>query len=573
EGQEYRFVELKRCILEFAPNFCSDPSVNSTEPSLIEREDRNLLIAFTHPFGSNEEIHEVVSSNWTDWSSHLVMGFPKNASSPSLVEAKCGALFIAYASYNATQISHIYLIHTTLCYRYGVGIKYPQDTGDSFFNPSRVEQGSAFVFMGEMQLNESEFTVPADNVTLVVTDTKNTWYDSDDEIIVDIQLNMSHYPQFLPILDPVVGFGLFNIPLEEFQVLFGKLPTGTILHFRIEWWYKDFNEQSKNINGSLFIELLVPQDHIQFKGNIPIPTTIGTPLVIQGPYIQGFASYGVESMTLALYDTHDIPVEPESPLHSQKIVKKVDSVLNTALIPYSQETFIFTELVKTKGVWTIYLPWLRDNTITKVVATSNGIHPRSSSELYVDKLPWDNNAPQLINLGPTQADDFPIVFSEQITDNQGSFNYGVDELTITFSYKIIDSEESWKSVSYSDSDPNWAKIGNIYNYSLSLSGFDKPTYILYYWCAGDLASPSNIATDGNQESPYCVGISSKETKTTVINNTVTIFIEPTRTTSSSETTGPPTSSTSKPGRAIGFGYLILIGTLGTIIIFYRKKRY
>ncbi|MFW9902932.1 MAG: M6 family metalloprotease domain-containing protein [Candidatus Thorarchaeota archaeon] len=550
---------------------CTDLSINSTEPSLIEREDRTLLIAFTHPFGSEEEIHEVISSNWTDWSPHLIMGFPKNTSSPSLVEAKCGALFMAYASYNVTQISHVYLIHTTLCYRYGVGIKYPEDTGDSFFNPSRVEQGSAYVFTGEMQLNESDFTVPADNVTVVITDTKNTWRESDDEIIFDIQLNQSHYPQFLPILDPVIGFGSFNIPLEEFQVLFGELPTCTILHFRIEWWYKDFNEHSKNINGSLFIELLVPQDHIQFEGNIPIPTTVDTPLVIQAPFIQGFVSYGVESVTLSLYDTQDIPPEPESPLHSQQMVRKVDSVLNTALTPYSQQTFIFTELVKLKGVWTIYLPWLRDNTTTKIVATSNGIYPRSSSELYVDKLPWDNNAPQLINLGPTQADDFPIVFSVQITDTQGSFNYGVDESTITFSYKIIDSEESWKSVGY-DNDLNWVKIGNIYNYTLTLSGLDKPVYILYYWSASDLAAPSNIANDGNQENPYCIGISSKETKTTIINNNITIFIEPSRTTSCSETNVPPTSSTSKPGRAIGFEYMIIIGTLGAILILYRRKK-
>jgi hypothetical protein len=187
--------------------------------------------------------------------------------------------------------------------------------------------------------------------------------------------------------------------------------------------------------------------------------------------------------------------------------------------------------------------------------------------LYVEKLPWDNNAPELINLGPTQAEDFPIVFSVQITDNQGAFNYGIDESTITLSYKVLNSDGSWTNVIYSGSNPNWSKIANIYNYTLSLSGLDKPVYMLYYWSASDLASPSNLATDGSQESPYCIGISSKETKTTIINN-ITIYIEPTPTTSEPL----PTSSTPEPGRTVGFEYLILIGSLGTIIIFYRRKK-
>lgn len=549
---------------------CTDSLLNSTEPSLIERDDGTLLVAFTQLTGSKEEIHEVISSNWTDWTSHLVMGFPKNASSPSLIEAHCGALFMAYASYNATQISHVYLIHTTLCYRYGVGIKYPKDTGDSFFNPSRVEASSDWVFTGEMHLNQSDFTVPANNVTFSVTDTKNTWEESDDEIIFEEYLEPGNPPPPIEIgLDPVIGTGWFNIPFQDFHMIHPeKLPTATILNLRIEWWYKDHNEQSKNINGSIYIELLPPQDHIQFEGNIPIQTTSDTPLVIQAPIINGIVSYGVESVTVSLYDMQDIPpAAAENPLHSQQISAKVDSVLNSVLTPYSQQTFVFTELIKAKGVWTINLHHLRDNTTTRVIATSNGIYPRKSTVLYVEKLPWDNNTPKLINKGPTQAEDFPIVFSEEITDNQGSFNYGIDESTITLYYKVLNSENSWTDVTYSDSDPNWSKIGNIYNYTLSLSGLAKPIHIIYYWSASDLAHPSNLATDGNQEDPYCIGI---YPKTTTI--TVPVSVEPTPTTTKTTTSAIGTSSSSEPSRTIGFEYVIIIGTLGTTIVIYRRKQ-
>ena len=41
---------------------------------------------------------------------------------------------MAYTSYNATRLPHIYLMHTTLCHRFGVGIRYPDDTGDSFLS-------------------------------------------------------------------------------------------------------------------------------------------------------------------------------------------------------------------------------------------------------------------------------------------------------------------------------------------------------------------------------------------------------------------------------------------------------
>ncbi|UCG01776.1 MAG: M6 family metalloprotease domain-containing protein [Candidatus Heimdallarchaeota archaeon] len=549
---------------------CTDVIMNSTEPSLIEREDGSLLIAFTQPSISKEEIHEVISSNWTDWSSHLIMGFPKNASSPSLVEARCGALFMAYASYNATQISHVYLIHTTLCYRYGVGIKYPLDTGDSFFNPTRVEQNSDWVFVGEMQLNESNFSPPAETfVTIEVNDTKNTWDTNDDENIDSIQID-APLPDILYI-DETLGVGNFSIPVLQY---FGDLPVGTILRFQIKWGYLNVDGDPVNVKSSIYVELLPSQDHIQFEGNIPIETTTDTPLVIQVPVVQGFVSYGVESVTLSLYDTQDIPPAPENPLHSQQIAAKVDSILNTALTPYSQQTHVFTELVKAKGVWTSFLHNLRENTVTKIIATSNGIYPRKSTVLYVEKLRWDNNAPQIVNMGPTQAESFPIYFSAEITDNQGSFNYNIDESTITLSYKVLNSEDSWTDVIYSDSDPNWSKTGNIYNYSLNLSGLETPVYIIYYWSASDLANPSNSATNGNRENPYCIGIYLRETDiytstvydTTRITVPVTVEETPTIATTSS------TISSSEPGRTIGFEFIVILGTLGTSIVIYRRRK-
>ncbi|MFX1282902.1 MAG: M6 family metalloprotease domain-containing protein [Promethearchaeota archaeon] len=574
---------------------CTNPLVDSTEPSLVEREDGSLLIAFTQTSGSNEKICQVISSNWINWSPHLVMGIPKNASSPSLIEAKCGALFMAYTTYDVNLIPHVYLIHTTLCYRFGVGIDYPRDTGTSFFNPSHVEQGSNWVFTGEMRLNLSDAAIPANNASIVVTDTRNTWDESDDEIIFNIQLKQEDYPQFLPILDPVIGVGAFTIPLDEFQVHFGKLPTGTILHFRIGWFYKDFNEQSKNITGSIYIELLIPQDHIQFEGNIPTPTTVDYPLSIQAPIIQGYVNYGVESVTLALYDTADEPPPlPENGLHSQppfgstskrNIVSCSQKAISNAIVTlYSQQTIVFTELTKVKGVWTTYLPNLRDDTITRVVATSNGIYPRKTAELFVQKSPWDTNPPQLIHIKPitTQTEEMPIVFSEQITDDQGVYNYGIDNTSVTFSYNVLNNQESWIEVSYSASDPNWSKIGNIYNYTLSLSESDDPIYITYYWSASDLAYPSNHATDGNQETPYYIGIYQRETEiytttitditTKTLQNTTTITV-PTTVSLNATSVTSTTSATTKPGPAIGFEFLVIIGTLGTTIVVCRKKRH
>lgn len=553
---------------------CSNPSVNSIEPSLIEREDGTLLIAFTELSASGEEIHQIISSNWINWSSHLIMNFPKNASSPSLVETKCGALFMAYSMYNATQISHVYLIHTTLCYHFGVGIDYPQDTGDSFFNPTRVEQNSAWTFTGEMHLNQSDVTVPANNVSLIVTDTRNTWNLDDDEILFEEQLEPGNPPPPFEItLDPGSGTGWFSIPLNELNWIYPEeLPTGTILRFRIEWWYKNINEQWRNINGSIYVELLLHQDHIQFEGNVPKATTKNDPLEIQEPIIQGFVSYGVESVTFSLYDADAIPPVAESPLQSQ-ITRKIDKTLDTVITPYSQQTFVFTDVVKASGVWTIYLQDLKDNITTKIVATSNGIFPRKATELYLNKSPWDTNAPQLNARGPTRAEGWPVVFSEEIIDNQGGFNYGIDESTITFSYKVLSGENKWTDVTYSDNDLDWSKIGNMYNYTLQGKGKQS---ILYYWSVSDLAYPSNLASDGSQENPYCISIYSIETQTitttTTIYDTTTIFIEPIPT--SSEGTSSQITSTSRPGeRTIGFELFMLVVTLSMIIIFYRRRKH
>ena len=568
-----------------SPIACTNPVVDSTEPSIVEREDGTLLITFTQSSGSKEEINQIVSSYWNDWSSHLAMGFPKNSSSPSLIEAKCGALFMVYGTYDATQIPHVYLIHTTLCYRFGVGIDYPRDTGNTFFNPSRVEQGSDWVFTGEMQLNDSDFTVPAYNVSLIVTDTKNTWHERDDEIILEDQLNQSDPgPPFEIELDPVIGTGRFSIPLHEFHLIYPEeLPTATILCFRLEWWYKDINEQLKNINGSIYIELLPLQDHIQFEGNIPIPTSKNSPLTIQAPIIQGYVNYGVESVTLALYDIKDEPPIAENGLQSQPKIgsiskrdivpcsqKTVDTALNAIITPYSQQTIVFNELTKIKGVWTTYLRNLRDNTITRVEATSNGIYPRKTAELYIQKSPWDTNPPRLIHIEPitTQTEEFPIVFSEQIIDDQGSFNYGIDETSIKFSYKVLNDQGSWSHVSYLDSDPNWSKTGNIYNYTLNLSGLEIPIYIAYYWSTNDLANPSNRATDGDQETPYYIGVFPRETDT----YTTSIYYT-TTTTATTATSATSTANTStEPSAPIGFEFLIIIGTLGITIVLYRKKR-
>lgn len=138
----------------------------------------------------------------------------------------------------------------------------------------------------------------------------------------------------------------------------------------------------------------------------------------------------------------------------------------------------------------------------------------------------------------------------------------------------MNSEDSWTDVIYSDSDPNWSKTGNIYNYSLNLSGLETPVYIIYYWSASDLANPSNSATNGNRENPYCIGIYLRETDiytstvydTTRITVPVTVEETPTIATTSS------TISSSEPGRTIGFEFIVILGTLGTSIVIYRRRK-
>ncbi|MFW9997773.1 MAG: M6 family metalloprotease domain-containing protein [Candidatus Odinarchaeota archaeon] len=518
---------------------CSDPTFNSTEPSLFEREDRTLLIAFTRFSGAGEEIHEVISSDWTHWSPHLVMGFPKNASNPSLLEARCGALFMVYATYNATQLPHVYFVHSTLCYRFGVGIDYPQDMGTSFFNPVPVEQDSDWIFTGYLHLNQSDISSPAtDPLRLDVTDTKNTWDPNDDEpVLDDVPLDdPGLFPEI--VLDPDTGTGFFRIHLPALQALPGELPTCTILRLRIKWPYESVKGFT-NVNSSIYIELLPPQEQVRFEGNIPEQTTLGYPLAIQAPIIRGFVDYGVESVTLELKDTANGDV-------------------------YARQTLVLTEAAKATGTWIAYLPALKDTTITQVVATSNGIYPRKEAILYINKLPWDTTPPQLTHVEPAglQAEDFPIIFAETILDDLGIYDYGVDESTITFSYKIASHQNYWTDISYSASDSNWVKSGSTYQYTLNPDSLTKPVYIEYYWSASDLANPKNRGSEGSREVPRVVGIFPLETTTVYVTNFTTTMVY--------VTTCPPESTTAQT--SAGFELLAVLGSLSLVVVVLRKKK-
>lgn len=567
---------------------CTNPLYDSTEPSLIECSDRTLMIAYTEFNVTINEIHQIVSSNWTHWSLPHRMIFLKETRSPSLIEAACGALLMAYTAYNSSQLPHIYLIFTTQCYHIGVGIRYPQDTGDSFFNPSRVEYNSDWVFSGELRLNESDFTAPGNNITLIITDTKNTWNESDDKMITERELRPGDPPPpfEIELNFPALGLGRFTIPLQELIVYITpeELPTGTILRFQIIWWYKDLNEQQKNINSSIFVELLIPQQHVQIEGNIP-QTTIDTPITRQAPIISGFASYGVESITLSLYNTTGALPPLEQWIGHYTVVnprKTIETALNTINELYSQQTIVLTELAKARGTWTAFLHNLRDNVITKVIATSNGIYPRKNETIFLHKLPWDTNSPRLTQILPIEphVEDFPITFSEEIQDDRGSFNYGIDQSSITFVYRVLNTEDPWMDVYYSDTDSNWSKSGNIYNYTLDLENLDKPIYIAYYWTTRDLAIPSNCGFDGDRENPYFIGIYPRDTETytTIIYDTVIITVPCTETpltTIAETTTSTPTSTTGttiESGEATGFQLLILIGTLGALSIMIKKRR-
>jgi immune inhibitor A len=522
---------------------CTDPLYVAAEPSLIERSDKTLLLTFTLISPNDEQTHQVTSSDWIHWSDHLVMGFPKNASSPSTVEGKCGSLFMAYSSYNVSQIHHIYFIRTAACFITGRGIEFPYDTGGSFFEPQRVEIGSDWVFSGEMELNQSDFIAPANYISIDVTDTKNTWTDTDDELIIP-DLQFDDGSPFVT-LDPVIGIGSFNIPLDEFLIL-GVLPEATILEFQVKWEYQRMDLSFTNVNNSLFIEILQPQDHIRFDENIVFPTTFETPLVTQIPFVTGRVNYGVESLSVSLFDTLNTP-------------DIGDDIL------YFQETLLFTDLAKIQGEWIAKMHGLKDNIITRIVATSNGIYPRKPYFLIVEKLPEDRNSPILEHLEPTELTTgvLTIIFSEYIADNQGTTNYGIDESSIMFVYKIIESpcdQGNWIVVYFDINNSAWNKSGDIYSYQLSLTPTDKPILIAYYWTASDLAIPCNTGFDGSQEEPHLIGIMEGTTEiiTIVSTSIYTSIYTIVYTTIQQQTTG--------------FQVTLLIFALLSIIVTYRKSR-
>ncbi len=521
---------------------CTSPSYVSGEPSLIERSDRTLLLTFTRINPNGEQIHQITSSDWNLWSDHLVMGFPKNASSPSAIEGKCGSLFMAYSSYNISQIHHVYLIRTAACFLTGRGIEFPYDTGGSFFEPQRVEIGSDWVFSGEMELNQSDFITPANYISIDVTDTKNTWINTDDELIIpDLQFDAGPFVT----IDLVTGTGSFNIPLDEFLIL-GILPEATILEFTVRWEYQRIDLSFTNVNNSLFIELLKPHDHIRFDENIDFPTTFETPLVTQIPIVTGSVNYGVESVSISLYDTQNTP----------------DTADDTF---YFQEILLFTDLAKVQGEWIAKIHGLKDNIITRIVATSNGIYPRKDYSLIIEKYPEDRNFPILQYLEPVEliTGHYTIIFSEYIADANGTINYGINESSIAFTYQIIESPDDkgdWILVYFNINDSDWNKNGNIYSYQLSLTSTEDPILIAFYWTVSDLAIPCNIGFDGNQENPYLIGVveGTTEVITIVSTSIYTSIYTSVYTTIQQQTTG--------------FQITVLFFTLVSVILVLRRRK-
>ncbi len=517
----------------------SNLSTDSIEPSIFGREDGTLALLFTSQTSSGESIFQTHSSDWTLWSSPHQMGIPTNASNPSLIESNCGALFMAYTSYNATRLPHVYLMHTTLCHRFGIGIRYPDDTGDSFFNPIKVEQTSDWVFVGEAHLNQSDMTtnpaLPPDGYLLIdVNDTGNTYDTSDDEIILsDIYIHPGDFPV---IIDPI-GLATFEIPLSQFQAMFGFLPTATILQISVKWKYFNLYEEETNVNAFIYVELLSDQEHLQFHGNLPIPTSYETPLVSQPPIIQGYVDYGVESFTMELYEENDTD-------------------------PYYLQTMIISEVAKATGNWYAFIPQLKDYVITKIIATSNGVYPRKTATLYVQKEPWDTTPPILNHLGPIDiiAESFPIIFSEEITDTLNN-DYGVNESAIQFHYRILSQETTWNHIFYSIEDENWAKFEpDKYEYSLDFStliGENETAFIEYYWTAADLASPANVGIDGSKSSPYIIGLG--------LYRTTTIYVP------ISSTTTQTTTTSTQP--APGFELWFLLFPISLLVLFLKQNRF
>ncbi|MHA2226655.1 MAG: M6 family metalloprotease domain-containing protein [Candidatus Hodarchaeales archaeon] len=541
---------------------CTDPSFVAAEPSLIERADKTLLLTFTLISPNNEQIHQVVSSDWIQWSDHLVMGFLKNASSPSTIEGKCGSLFMAYSSYNYSQLHHIYLIRTAPCFIPGRGIGFPYDTGGSFFEPQRVEIGSDWVFSGEMELNQSDFVAPANYISINVNDTKNTWFSEDDEpIIQDLQFDAGS--PFVDI-DPVIGTGSFNIPLDEFLIL-GVLPEATVLQLQVKWEYQRVDLSYTNVSNTLFIEILPPFDHIGFDGNIGLPTTFDTPLITQIPFIRGNVRYGVESLSISLYDTQNTPGTSDDTI-------------------YFKEILVFSEVVKVQGEWIAKIHNLKDNTITRIVATSNGIYPRKEYSLFLEKQPEDRNTPILQHLEPIEltTGNYTIVFSEYIADTQGTTNYGIKESSILFIYRIIYSQEdnnAWITENYDVTNSSWSKNGDIYSYQLTMTPTNGPIFIAYYWIVSDLAIPANTESDGDQEDPYLIGIIEDTIVTSTDTSTVTTMITTTVLTTvysnaSTPSSSMSTSSSSPPesqSTPVTTTFPLLVIIIG-LIMFKRKRR-
>ncbi len=525
---------------------CTSPTVVSTEVSLLERDDHTLVLTFTRINPNFEEIHQVISSNWIHWSPHLVMGFLKNASSPSVIEAECGSLFMSYSSYNYSQIHHVYLVHTTQCFRFGIGIKYPSDTGSSFFDPYRVEQNNEWVYSGDMQLNESDFVAASGNINITFYDTHNTETEDDDQGMDSRSFDNSE--PFINI-DPVVGVGIFNISSFLLPIP-ADLTLAQTYRLEVEWGYTGLDFEFHSVSASMYFEIIPPDDHIVFSANDPEPTTFDSPFITQFSILKGLISYGVESVTLMYYDTQETADIDDDRL-------------------YSHETLVFTEIAKRSGEWAAKLHNLQDNQITRVVAIVNGIHPRMKHTLFIEKHPEDRIPPILALISPFEGytTHSSITFSESIIDpytiDPYNFNYGVNESSIKFSYKIVDPESyenqtEWIDVHYDPANSSWKKLVDVYNFTLTLNPNIKPIIILFYWTASDLAEIPNVGTDRNPENPHIIFF---------LSETITVFT--TYLESLIPTTTLTTTSVGTNGFSLG---IILAMSVFTIIIYHSRKK-
>ncbi|MHA1973999.1 MAG: M6 family metalloprotease domain-containing protein [Candidatus Hodarchaeales archaeon] len=519
---------------------CLDLSINSSEPSLFEQTDKNLIIAFTGKENGNEHLYNVISSDWSSWNSPLRMNIPKNASHASLFQGRCGALFLAYASYNVTEISHLYLIKTSQCYKFGVGFTYPQEQGYSFNTPAKVTENALWPLTGIVRMNISDaiknFPVsPSENLELEIYDTSDSIDQSDDILLIGPEvLSPAQYPI---LLDYEQGTGEFNIPFNEIESQFGPFPTNRILRIRILWRYENLESQPTFVHGDFYVEFLKPLDHITVEDS-----SFGQPLVVQKPIVQGSLTHGVESATLSFFDTHGTSDTSDDSL-------------------YSQKNLVFTEQSKNLGKWTAYLPELQENTITRLEITSNGIYPCQTINAYVKRIPHDTIAPQLSHIAPTQPrlDDFPVTFAEHILDDHGL-------ALISFHYRIYTDNESqdWKCINYSQSDPNWTNNSNLYSYTLDIENDNETVILAYTWSATD--QTGNSAFDGTMNQPYIIAIVPVQTTTitTTIYEPTTVYIS-----TSSQTTSNPTTYSKQPTN--GFSLFVVLITVGSVIAVKKKR--